>query len=557
MVALVRAIMELGADGVFVDNLAHRAECFGPKFGKHEHITADQDHAFAMLLSRVRDTVKQYKPDGAVLGNSAAPLSLPREFWKYLDADMMESYICTWVSKERWFDWRDHWHKQGVDLQPFVRAGKQIQALSYLGHTPYGVREDAFFCYASARLGGFVWNGGRPLSDPETALLYRICLGRPMGDEQEENGVWFRAFERGLVAVNPNREAAGFVTIALPVTATRFVDLAAVRATGWSPQSRQAVIGPDAGQARSGTWSLRIACTAAEESLASQVVVLNQTGPVPITASGWSRAESATGDRDPNYSIYLDIAYTDGTYLYGQSAPFSTGTHDWEFASVTVKPEKPIRSLTFNAIFRYRTGTAWFDDLSLVEGADPATAKERLTNGGFEDTSRAGQIVDIATTGGKLVIPAYSGRVFLYASDTSDQLTHPGPTLRVVTHPGLGEVRFRVDGFDYFTRSGMWTTEYVMGPDFGTFSITFDGAGRHTVDIVDVVPSDMKTPAGYGSGERLGQFMDPSQPTRPSGGRKFHFRAWAGAVTSTEPSVEVDVSRDQTLTAEFDAQPPP
>ena len=41
MVAGVRKIMEAGADGVFVDNLSSRVPCFGPKFGKHQHIHDD------------------------------------------------------------------------------------------------------------------------------------------------------------------------------------------------------------------------------------------------------------------------------------------------------------------------------------------------------------------------------------------------------------------------------------------------------------------------------------------------------------------------------------
>ncbi len=102
---------------------------------------------------------------------------------------------------------------QGVKLQPFIKAGKQIQALSYLGHTGYGVREDAFFCYASARLAGFVWNGGRPLSDPETAILYQIRLGPPLGPEQEQNGVFYRLFDRGLVALNPDKTKPATLTL--------------------------------------------------------------------------------------------------------------------------------------------------------------------------------------------------------------------------------------------------------------------------------------------------------------------------------------------------------
>lgn len=553
MVEWVRKIMELGADGVFIDNLAHRQPCYGPKFGKHEHLYDDQDHAFAMLLKRVREVVKQYKPDGALLGNSAAPLSLPREFWKYLDAEMMESYICTWVSKDRWFDWHDHWHRCGLELQPFVKAGKQIQCLSYLGHTPYGVREDGFFCYASARLAGLVWNGGTPISNPETAILYQIRLGRPLTDERQENGVYYRVFERGFVAVNPNKDAPAHITIGPPIPTTKLLDLAGCTAKEWAsgPKSNDTL---DLVTKHGGARAVRIANAQPDESILTQTVVLDQSRPIPILASGWSKAEDASGGQDGNYSVYLDIQFTDGTPLYGQIAPFTPGTHDWEYQQVLVTPEKPIKSLTVNVIFRYRTGTVWFDDISLKEGDDPVNGVERLRNGGFEELSRTSRLIDVAGTDGKLEIPAYSGRVYLFGSAITDDLYRPGPQLTVSTKPALGLVRFCVDGFDYWTHSGRWTTEYVLGPDFGKFHIVFDRPGRHTIEIVDVVPADMKTPAGYGTGERLGQFMDPSQPTRPSEGRQFRFREWSGPISSHETTVELDVNADTTLIAEFDVK---
>jgi len=417
MVAWVRKIMELGADGLFVDNLGPRVPCFGAKFGKHKHLTDDANQAFAMLLKRVREVVKQYKPDGAVLGNSASPLSLPHELWKYLDAEMLESYICTWVSKDRWFDWDKHWHDQGVKLQPFIKAGKQIQALSYVGHTPYGVREDAFFCYATARLAGLVWNAGRPISDPDTAILYQIRLGPPLGPEQAQDGLYCRFFERGFVVVNPDKEKGKVLTL-----------------------------------------------------------------PVEVTC-----------------------------------------THLWD-------------------VFGDRAG-------------GPATSKPAGADGAADARWR-GRLINVEAIKRQLPVPVYAGRVYLYAPAWSDDLYKPGPTLTVITQPALGEVRFRVDGFDYWTHSGRWTTEYTLGPSFGQFRITFDQPGAHTVELVDVVPADMKTPAGYGKGERLGQFMDPSQPTKPATGRKFHFREWTGAATVPEASVQIEVRGPTSLTAQFDIQEP-
>src|SRR4029453_7545988 len=46
MVAWVRQLMELGADGVFIDNLSSRTPCYGVKFGKHKHVSDDPNQAF-------------------------------------------------------------------------------------------------------------------------------------------------------------------------------------------------------------------------------------------------------------------------------------------------------------------------------------------------------------------------------------------------------------------------------------------------------------------------------------------------------------------------------
>jgi hypothetical protein len=81
----------------------------------------------------------------------------------------------------------------------------------------------------------------------------------------------------------------------------------------------------------------------------------------------------------------------------------------------------------------------------------------------------------------------------------------------------------------------------------------FDKPGKHVVEVVDVVPADMKTRGGLRDGRSgLGQFMDPSNPTKPSAGRKFHFKAWSGPVTSERPKIELDVSADTRLTATFE-----
>ncbi|MCK4293911.1 MAG: hypothetical protein KAY65_11990 [Planctomycetes bacterium] len=93
---------------------------------------------------------------------------------------------------------------------------------------------------------------------------------------------------------------------------------------------------------------------------ASQAVTLNQVRPEPIVAVAWSKAEGVGGGRDSDYSLYLDLIYSDGTPLWGQVDTFNVGSHDWEKAKVIVFPAKPVRSVSFHILLRRHAGKAWF-----------------------------------------------------------------------------------------------------------------------------------------------------------------------------------------------------
>ncbi|MCX7597585.1 MAG: hypothetical protein N2512_01770, partial [Armatimonadetes bacterium] len=123
---------------------------------------------------------------------------------------------------------------------------------------------------------------------------------------------------------------------------------------------------------------------------AQQRVVLNQEQPRPIIATACSKAENVTGQPSGDYSLYIDCFYTDGTPLYGQVAPFSTRTHDWEQVTVRIEPAKPVQALNLHLLLRGdKYGKVWFDEISVrEEGSD----RELCANGGFEDTPRAVQL---------------------------------------------------------------------------------------------------------------------------------------------------------------------
>ena len=105
-----------------------------------------------------------------------------------------------------------------------------------------------------------------------------------------------------------------------------------------------------------------------------QSITLRQASAAPLVVRGWSRCEGLSGSADSGYALYADLVYDDGTTLWGQTAPFRCGTHDWESREFVIMPEKPVKSLTLYCLLRGHTGRAWFDDVSVEETRPDAGA---------------------------------------------------------------------------------------------------------------------------------------------------------------------------------------
>jgi hypothetical protein len=137
--------------------------------------------------------------------------------------------------------------------------------------------------------------------------------------------------------------------------------------TGWTAAPEG--YGVAAGEGRSNSAALT--CNAPDTSGwhgASQTLTLNRTEVVPVRVRGWSRAENVSGSADSDYSLYVDIVYTDGTPLWGQTGDFHCGSHDWELQEFTIAPQKPIRALSLHCLLRGgHSGKVWFDDISVEE----------------------------------------------------------------------------------------------------------------------------------------------------------------------------------------------
>lgn len=185
------------------------------------------------------------------------------------------------------------------------------------------------------------------------------------------------------------------------------------------------------GEGRHGSIALR--CVAPEPTGwrgASQTLTLNRKTVAPLVVRGWSRAEGVSGSADSGYSLYADLIYTDGTPLWGQTANFSTGNHDWQMREVIIHPEKPVRSLTLHCLLRGHAGTVWFDDVSVTEvtaegeavlfqgtpmipvpppNPAPAATARFVTGDGLELGLADARVVSVQVDGHELAGAAYGG----------------------------------------------------------------------------------------------------------------------------------------------------
>ena len=91
---------------------------------------------------------------------------------------------------------------------------------------------------------------------------------------------------------------------------------------------------------------------------------------------------NVSGKKDSGYSLYVDCYPREGAPLYGQAIAFDNGTHDWQSGELRIRPTVPIQTATVYCMFRWHTGTVWFDDVSLAKASAPDD--NLLDRGGFE-----------------------------------------------------------------------------------------------------------------------------------------------------------------------------
>jgi len=244
--AYVRKMMDLGADGVFIDNVGRRRPCLAPRFNGgrpspefdpfvHEHLFPDATHDYAWdrMLQAIRSLVKSYGNDKIVLLNSGIGTNVQKDG----DACEWESFIYSWAwegRKHTWHDVKELANKNGW----YLKAGRRIVASCYLNSSRPEVKEDAFWAFSAARLVDFIfWEN---LEGTGAEILYRAHLGQGRGSFQESNGVAFRLFENGLVVLNDSMTDQE-IKLPVPEDLSSIVDLFEERSIERSEQRQVTV----------------------------------------------------------------------------------------------------------------------------------------------------------------------------------------------------------------------------------------------------------------------------------------------------------------------------
>jgi len=193
--------------------------------------------------------------------------------------------------------------------------------------------------------------------------------------------------------------------------------------TEWRPYEQGYSV--DRTQAHSGRQSIQCANTSENERRgAIAIVQLNQKAAAPIVVSGWSKCTGADGSPSSDYSIYLDLTYTDGTPLWGQIAAFAPSNSGWQKKTVTVFPTKPVKSMNLYLLFRNKKGTAWFDDIEAkqLKPSDSFDSQALLPPKLEAGKTRQWFIRDVAA-GSPLIPINRSEELQLAASESSGKLT--------------------------------------------------------------------------------------------------------------------------------------
>ena len=173
-----------------------------------------------------------------------------------------------------------------------------------------------------------------------------------------------------------------------------------------------------------------------KDACAWQNVKLNLPGTETYVLSGWGWADSVpdndsaqtnenyAGDTTKSFGLRATVRYTDGTEEH-HYVPFSPDVKQWQFASVTVVPKEPTKTVGYIQVvcaYEKNANEAWFDKLSLVREA--AQSMRYDDEGNLISVTTTGMDEQTATYDNGNLLEAYTGGSGKYTYEYDETYKH-------------------------------------------------------------------------------------------------------------------------------------
>ncbi|MEN2447407.1 RHS repeat-associated core domain-containing protein, partial [Bacillus sp. JR_15] len=194
---------------------------------------------------------------------------------------------------------------------------------------------------------------------------------------------------------------------------------------------------------------------------------------VYVTLTGMSKAENVKASNENDYSLQASVTYTDGT-TGTFNAKFPTGTQEWNRAAVVIPKTKPLKKVDVQIVFqKSATGTAWFDDIRLVEGSLlTKTTYDEKGNYAVKEEDELGYSSQSAydETGKKLSETDAKGEKTTFEYDQADQLK------KITLSNGTSIVRT-------YDKEGNEQSKTIRAESDQTYQFEYDLMGKLTKTI--------------------------------------------------------------------------
>jgi hypothetical protein len=203
----VRRIMDMGYDGVFVDNVIWVEPCYGDGVAGHKHTWKDKTNTqcFYELVEKIYKVVKSYGDDKAVMINSAND----EQLWQFCDSQMDEKIMFGGDTTERWIRWNRAMIRYWQHLGVAVKHGKVPVTLDRFDVTTNTKKmlNGAFMTYSATMLYDTLWTDSMSMLRDHflhkaAKILYTLDLGKPLTEPIEYDSIFYRKFENGIVVIN-------------------------------------------------------------------------------------------------------------------------------------------------------------------------------------------------------------------------------------------------------------------------------------------------------------------------------------------------------------------